>query len=77
MMYSGVHKFMQYQNHPYALLRLHVSHFWRRIRVMSVLQDRITYVDVTILAYMHSSYFRVVGMCGSNSVLTIPQDKSS
>ena len=33
---------------------------------MSVLQDRITYADVTILACMHSSYFRVAGVCGNN-----------
>ena len=33
---------------------------------MSVLQDRITYADVTILACMPSSYFRVAGVCGNN-----------
>ena len=31
-----------------------------------MLQDRITYADVTILACMHSSYFTVVGVCGNN-----------
>ena len=31
-----------------------------------MLQDRITYADVTILACMHSSYFRVAGVCGNN-----------
>ena len=36
---------------------------------MSVLQDRIMYVNVTILVCMHSSYFGVVGMCGSNHSL--------